>query len=90
MGQKSQPQRDKDRTGSTKGELYFSRTLIRLQKKHWENPNSPLSHATLRTTPPLTTGEILSQEVMPLTSPCPSSSLAEMKPFLSTHIHPPH
>lgn len=32
MGQKSQPQSDNARTGSRKGEFYFSRTLIRLQK----------------------------------------------------------
>lgn len=41
MGQKSQPQLDNARTGSRKGERYFSRTFIRLQKAG-EKTNSPL------------------------------------------------
>lgn len=41
MGQKLQPQLDNARTGSRKGERYFSRTFIRLQKAG-EKTNSPL------------------------------------------------
>jgi len=77
MGQKSQPQSDNAKTGFRKGELYFSRTLIRLQKAQKKTPTVPWKLTTQRTTHPLTTGEILTLwKLMALTSPCPSSSLS--------------
>lgn len=41
MGQKSQPQSDRPRTGSRKADLYLSRMLITLQKTR-EKTSSPL------------------------------------------------
>lgn len=55
MGQESQPQSDNARIGSRKGELYFSRTLIRLQKAR-KKPNSRLKTCNTKDNTPTHNG----------------------------------